>query len=131
MSDYWLDQDGRVYGRTFVPKEQSSLPAPLPAAEVAERVTEVLAQTEIVRLAPGHDVVFTPDVGWDLRGAPGDMLASSGMRGGQIEWKMECSEETFWNLCAFFLGMAEVLEMKDYVSALADWEGEGGSCMVE
>lgn len=103
--------------------------APLAAEAVAERVKEVLAQTEIVHLSPGHDVVYTPAGGWDLHGAPEDMVFTQGLHGGVASWELAVPEETFWGLVLMFLGPKEVAEMKDYVSALADWEGDGGSCL--
>jgi len=104
-------------------------PPPLPAAEVAERVKEVLAQTEIVEVSPGHEVVFSPDAVWDLHDEA-DLVFSSVVRGGRVTWEVQCSEEMFWGLVAKFLGPQEVAEMKQQLADLAVWEGEGGSCMV-
>ena len=121
----WADEE------TWLRAKELGSPPALPDDDVADRVKEVLAQTEVIHLGPGHDFVYTPDMGWDLHGTLDNVVFTRAIKGGSITWEVECSEEKFWDLCAMFLGPQEVVEMKDYVSALADWEGDGGSCLVD
>lgn len=102
---------------------------PLPAAAVEARVWEVLAQTEVIHLGPGHDVVLTPDAGWDLRGTGPTLV--TGQWSGSLEMEFEVSEEQFWRMCTLFLGPQEVVAMKQELADLMAWEGEGGSCIQE
>lgn len=111
------------------PSPQPDGPVVLAMSEVVDRIKGVLGETQVLQLGPGHEVVFTESNGWDLRGAPDDMVFSKTMRGGRMEWEVQCSEETFWSLCAQFLGPQGVREMKQDLEDLLRWEGEGGPCL--
>lgn len=82
----------------------------------AEEVREALAHTEVIE-TPTVDFVLSPGQVWAVQ---------------KTKWadthQIEVPEETFWELVAFCLGEAALVEMKQDLEDLLVWEGEGGSC---
>lgn len=82
-----------------------------------EHVRDVLAHTEVIE-TPTVDFILGPGHVWAVQ---------------KTKWadthEIQVPEETFWELVAFCLGEASLVEMKQDLEAMLVWEGEGGACL--